>query len=81
MGKKVDFENKAVNVPSWSLPISMINNLEVLATNKRMSKSQLLQIIIAEYFNTQAEELFIYPEDATPIRVVPREGRYIMPLF
>ena len=80
MGKKVDFENKSVNVPSWSLPISMINNLEVLAVNKCMPKSQLLQLILAEYFNTQPEELFIYPEDADTDKHKPKD-RYIMPLF
>ena len=65
------------------MPISMINKFEIVAENMGVSKSHLLQMIIADYFNSLPEDMFIYPDDAEFEKCMPKDGedRYIPPLF
>ena len=51
-------ENRCVNVPSWSLPISMINCVSVIADELGISQSQIVREALEEWFkrNPMKEE-------------------------
>jgi len=46
-----DCEDRCVNVPSWSLPVSVINAVSVSAEKRGVSQSQIVREALQEKLN------------------------------
>ena len=43
-------DNRCVNVPSWSLPIALINDVSVSADVLAVSQSSIVRVALEEWF-------------------------------
>jgi len=59
----VDYDDRCVNLPSYSLPISMINEIAAIAEEENRSQSSVLRESLNDFFERRKENRAILTKE------------------